>query len=752
MKKIISLLFVLLMCISVFAACTPQDVVDGATLEDAAAYLTSSYRTDEGKKTPANYQMPAQVKIGDITFEVTWTADLESIEFVLENGLYTVKVPTKNDEEVTYTLTATIKDAAGNTTTKTFTRVLPVYDNAAAVTEPVEGEAYKLYLVQANVGKTLFATSEVSGGKFIKTDIDPKAGIDFYVEKVEGGYKIYTEIEGVKNYLHAYTTSTTSEDGTSKISKYIGYATESDCVYSYQAEVNAWFVTIDDYDYVVGTYGTYDTICISESTYISATNTGVSQFPLALMRKAVAEEMQPTEGPSDPTELTDIATVLAAASGLEDNVLTKDIYLVKGTIIEIKNTEYGNMTIKDEAGNELYLYGFYNEDGTVRFDKMTTQPKVGDTVTVAGYATAYKGNPQMKDARLKELIPGEGSGETTVPGEDNTDPDADLSVTAPVADVAYKFFLYQGNTKQTLYMIGSTQNNENKFVNTSATASEGLDFYVEVVEGGYKFYTQIDGAKKYLDAHTEVNGTKTSKFLGYADSTEAVWSYDASCEAWCVTIDGADYAMGTYNTFTTFSISDKSFYTDAKKRPGQYAGYLITKENAEAQKPATPDEGETTVPGDSGDEPAGSDIQVGEEYYIKGINQSGALYFSGTCTDGRIDGTNDIAGAKAVILEAGAAAGEYYIYFMNGDTKTYLAADKDYPSGSKTAAFALSTEKTDACVWLISTPDKGIVSKDFPNRGIATKDAATYANFSTYATSNFGSDEYDVSWLVEVNA
>ena len=48
------------------------------------------YKSDEGKKTPADYLLIAQVPIGDVKFEITWTVDLEGIEIVAENGTYTV--------------------------------------------------------------------------------------------------------------------------------------------------------------------------------------------------------------------------------------------------------------------------------------------------------------------------------------------------------------------------------------------------------------------------------------------------------------------------------------------------------------------------------------------------------------------------------------------------------------------------------------------------------------------------------------
>ena len=199
MKKFLAILLLLSMLCMSFVACTGGEgeettpdtttppAEEAATLADAVEYLNSMYKSDEGKKTPADYLLIAQVPIGDVKFEITWTVDLEGIEIVPENGTYTVKLPSKNETETAYTLTATVKDAAGASETKTFGRILPVYDNSAAVTDPQEGESYKLFLVQANVGKTLFLTTKTQNNenKFILSTATPADGAEFMVYMVE---------------------------------------------------------------------------------------------------------------------------------------------------------------------------------------------------------------------------------------------------------------------------------------------------------------------------------------------------------------------------------------------------------------------------------------------------------------------------------------------------------------------------------------------------------------------------------------
>ena len=79
-------------------------------------------------------------------------------------------------------------------------------------------------------------------------------------------------------------------------------------------------------------------------------------------------------------------------------------YYITGTVTEIASTTWGNMYISDGEGNSIYIYGFYNADGTARFDVMEDQPQVGDIVTV--YAViGYYDKVEIKNAWMVERYP-----------------------------------------------------------------------------------------------------------------------------------------------------------------------------------------------------------------------------------------------------------------------------------------------------------------------------------------------------------
>ncbi len=85
--------------------------------------------------------------------------------------------------------------------------------------------------------------------------------------------------------------------------------------------------------------------------------------------------------PLPPFALTSIPEVLAIGDALAPGAETDGVYYVRGRIKSIASTTWGNMTIEDEDGNSVYIYGLYDKNGT-RYDAIGDPPRVGDTITV----------------------------------------------------------------------------------------------------------------------------------------------------------------------------------------------------------------------------------------------------------------------------------------------------------------------------------------------------------------------------------
>ena len=327
MKKFLALLLALLMCVSVFAACGDKEP-EGATLDEAKELLNTMMKDKNGKATPNDYDVVGKLTVGETVFEVTWKTNNENIK-VKESSkkdFWTIDIPDVNATEVEYKLIATIKAADGSTVEVTFTPKLPVVDNAGIATEFEAGVAYKMFMKQANLGYTVYALNTTQNGenKYIETTMDPKAAAVFYVEVVDGGYKLYTEIDGVKNYLHAELKEV---DG-GKVSKYIGFKADSTCVFAYNKELSVFTIKLNGTEYGVGTYNSFETISLSEASYFKADNINVAggQFPIGLMTKEHADTLAPSEKPAnnDPAadSLLSIADAIALGKSKAKSVYT----------------------------------------------------------------------------------------------------------------------------------------------------------------------------------------------------------------------------------------------------------------------------------------------------------------------------------------------------------------------------------------------------------------------------------------------
>lgn len=102
--------------------------------------------------------------------------------------------------------------------------------------------------------------------------------------------------------------------------------------------------------------------------------------------------------PAAPIEVT-----IPEAIALAPNADSSTMYLIRATVRSIVNSEYGNMNIVDDEGNELYVHGTFGADGTTKYGDMTEKPGAGDKVVLVGTLSVYNDAPQMKNATIKEF-------------------------------------------------------------------------------------------------------------------------------------------------------------------------------------------------------------------------------------------------------------------------------------------------------------------------------------------------------------
>ncbi len=172
------------------------------------------------------------------------------------------------------------------------------------VDSPVADTAYKFALTQAKRGEVLYFTGAMSG-YYLATTTDASAAADVYLESVADGFMLYTLVDGVKTYINIVER----DDAPGKIT--IKMDSASGVVYTFNSELNILTTNVCDADYYLGTYGTYNTMSASKTTYITgdkAADIGVSQFPAYLVtlnennsdESSEESSEEPSEEPSDP--------------------------------------------------------------------------------------------------------------------------------------------------------------------------------------------------------------------------------------------------------------------------------------------------------------------------------------------------------------------------------------------------------------------------------------------------------------------
>ena len=121
MKKFTILLAALLV-LALSAGALAEAPADAA-LKSARSYVNMMYKNSP-EITMTDYEVVSKVVIGETVFPIEWTADSETVK-IIPGDFTTIDVDEKNPEEVTYTLTATMKNEAGESVSLSFKHKVP---------------------------------------------------------------------------------------------------------------------------------------------------------------------------------------------------------------------------------------------------------------------------------------------------------------------------------------------------------------------------------------------------------------------------------------------------------------------------------------------------------------------------------------------------------------------------------------------------------------------------------------------------
>ncbi len=403
MKKLSVLILALAMIICVFAAC--DKVEEKTSLDLAKDYVYTMYKEDDGTATMEDFNLVGVVNIDGVVYDVTWTTDAETVVVTRSDDgkTVTINVDEKSPVEVKYTLTATMKDAEGNTVSCSFKHTVPQY---------VE------YTVGEVLGFDVSAAVVMSGTvTAIDTEWSEQYGnISVYVEDAEGNkilcYRLGTKVKvgdviTVKGEVGAYNGAKQIAQGaTAEITDHVEIVVEypektlAEAIESADgtqvcitgivkaiAEKDAWSdkygnmsVTITDGKNTLYVYRMKTKVELNDVITIKG-NVGSYNDAKQIAAGSTAEIIGTHNAATIPE-------ILAADDGTR--------VIVSGTVKSIDtewSDKYGNIsvTIEDAEGNTLYLY------------RLATNVAVGDSITVYGTVGSYNGAKQIAAGAFADI-------------------------------------------------------------------------------------------------------------------------------------------------------------------------------------------------------------------------------------------------------------------------------------------------------------------------------------------------------------
>ena len=664
MKKIITCILILAMCMSAFCACTQDGGSSSDALTSAKDYLYAMYKND-AVDTPSDYTLVSVINIGGVSYDVTWTVDVaEGVAISApDGGKVTVDVNEKTEADIAYVLTAVITDANGKTESVTFNHRVPAFkelswaeyvaaedDSTVVVKGIVTGIMAKskgntsncLYLQDSDGGYYVYnmEADPVEGGIAVGMTVRVSGTRDTYsgtYEIMNGAVEIVddkTSVPEALDYTEIFTSASSLKDEALT-------AKQAMLVTIKGVEVTGQDTSSGYYKFKLGSLETY--VRISSSV-----------CPLTKDEQSVL-----ISGHSEHLGWTaNVTGVICIYDGA--------FYL---TPVSADCFEYVSLPAKDDAGMVEFEAGSLSLPEAVTEDTTITLNTAGQSYSdVKIEWTSDSECAVISDGVLTITLPEEdtvvtitavitcGEASQSVTFTINVDAAAtDAYITAPVAspetDTAYKFALYQANLGKTLYFAGAMSGN---YLATTDKPAKAADVYVEAVDGGFRIYFLDGETKTYLDIYEYTEG-KVGVHLT-AEPT-AVYTFNAEMGIYTANVAGNDYYLGTYKTYDTISASKTDYITGdnaANVGISQFVAQLSTLTPAVYVTSAV-------------EAPA---VDTAYKFAFEQANLGKTLYFAGAMSGNYFATTDKPAKAADVYVEA--VDGGFRIYFLDGETKTYL--------------------------------------------------------------------------------
>ncbi len=596
MKRLLTLLLVVLVCLGcmTLVACgnnndNNTDTDTGSTpagpsnLDNAIEYVFSMYNSglgDEAAKLEKDLTVIASVIVEKDSFNVEWSVEVtkgaaDAVKVVDgANNTKTIDIPDYNDEQIEFTLKATVKGADGKTGDVSFKYYIPVRVKQ-------EIDSAKKIVLQFKDGDT---TKYITGKHYLYTSSSGSQKWELELTEVLAEALAITVVENDDNtvsfvaegkYLFCDATNVKFVDTQDDNTKFVLEPTSNGVfIKCAVANFNGKAQYLEVYKGYLTCYGMNESSdpAIFTFSFVDADNTvaGTIVIPDNTDKPGSGDDTTGGDNTGDEVVDTNPSYIFGMTQANCDN---KIYYLAGGM-----NGYYMATTESKDAALKVYLeatdggYYFYcYVDGTKTYINMVVS---GEHVNGAYEATAS--TVYTLDAEKNTLIAtvndapywfGTRNDKTyTTMGPCKTEYEGFYGVLYPttaedddttggdntgdeVVDTnpSYIFGMTQANCDNKIYYLAGGMNGY--YMETTEDKDAALKVYLEETEGGYYFYCYVDGTKTYINmvvSGEHVNGA-------YEATASTVYTLDAEKNTLIATVNDAPYWFGTRNdkTYTT---------------------------------------------------------------------------------------------------------------------------------------------------------------------------------------------------------
>ena len=596
MKKTVSLILAIVMCLGLFAACAGGN----QNLEAAKDYLQNLYK-NKAEITAADYTVVGTLAVNQETFTVEWSVNVnEGVKIVTgENGKVTVDVDEKSSKDIPYVLTATIKDSNGGSIQISFNHKVPAFKELTHA-EFMAKENEEAVVIKGVITGIVETTKEN----------------DLYLQDTDGGYFVY-KLEKKPSEMGLKIGMTVRVSGIR--STYSGIAQVADpSVEILDSNINAVAPTDITDIYKAADGLDADELVDMQSMLVTikgATVLGQSQdndtywcFTLAgnqsYVRISSSTSMLTKE--QDTAFKKAVNDHIGYASDITGLV---SLYNGKVYLVPVDDKAFSNFVVAERTPAEQVafekelLQGLtsVNEAGTydlITAPKLYNDVKISWAVSANDYAKIENGklivslpDQEVKVTLTATLTAGEvtdtATYELVISAAPTLIPEI---VNAPAVGTGYKFFLKQKNIGKTLYFAGGMDGN---YLAATADPTKAADIFLEAADkaGEYYLYYMDGSIKTYIFIYEYTAGKAGIKVSTHKDDTVAcTWTYNAEINSVVTTvkIGGADKVqyLGTYGIYETFSTSEISYASQSTSFAAQFATLTDTTKISDTDKVA----------------------------------------------------------------------------------------------------------------------------------------------------------------------